>query len=70
MWMEKYTQTACLFAQEIHSTTFSTKQIVALWSVNKFFPKSYDFTSKLIDTLLFYVPFKNISLIWRSQHYL
>jgi hypothetical protein len=40
MEMEKYTPN---LAQEIHN--FSTERIVALQSVNKIFPESYDFAA-------------------------
>jgi hypothetical protein len=43
--MEKYTPNS---VQEIHKCS---EQIVALQSVNKFFPESYDFAAKKSSTL-------------------
>jgi hypothetical protein len=45
MGMEKYTPNRAHFFMRKKYTTFSTVQIVALQSVNKIFPESYDFAA-------------------------
>jgi hypothetical protein len=53
MGMEKYTPNRARFFVCKKYTTFSTKQIVALRSVNKISPKSYDFAARTFyDTVL------------------
>ena len=44
--MEKYTSNYANFFVRKKYTTFSTEQIVALWSVNKIFPESYNFAAR------------------------
>jgi hypothetical protein len=46
MGMEKYTPNCARFFVRKKYTTFCTVRIVALWSVNKIFPESYDFAAK------------------------
>ena len=53
--IEKYTPNrACFFvSKKYYNTTFNTKQIVALWSVNKFFRRaaiSQLFLHELVNT--------------------
>jgi hypothetical protein len=43
MGMEKYTPNCERIFVRKKYTTFSTEQIVALWSANKIFLESYDF---------------------------
>jgi hypothetical protein len=45
MGMEKYTPNRARFFVRKKYTTFSTVRIVALRSVNKIFPASYDFAA-------------------------
>jgi hypothetical protein len=45
MGMEKYTPYRARFFVRKKYTTFSTERIVALRSVNKIFPESYDFAA-------------------------
>jgi hypothetical protein len=45
MGMEKFTPNRDHFFVRKKYTIFSTEQIVALWSVNKILPESYDFTA-------------------------
>jgi hypothetical protein len=47
--MEKYTPNRARFFVRKKYTTFSTEQIVALRSVNKIFPESYDFAAKILQ---------------------
>jgi hypothetical protein len=50
MGMEKYTPNRARFFVRKKYITFSTVRIVALWSVNKIFPESYDFAAiRVID---------------------
>jgi hypothetical protein len=46
MGMEKFITNRARFFVRKKYTTFSTVGIVALWSVNKIFPESYDFAAK------------------------
>jgi hypothetical protein len=45
--MDKYTPNGVRFFVRKKYTTFSTERIVALRSVNKIFPESYDFAAKI-----------------------
>jgi hypothetical protein len=47
--MEKYTSLrARFFVRKKYNTTFNTERIVALRSVNKIFPESYDFAANVL----------------------
>jgi hypothetical protein len=46
MGMKKHTPNRARFFVRKKYTTFSSEQIVALRSVNKIFPESYDFAAK------------------------
>jgi hypothetical protein len=48
MGMEKYTPNRARFFLRKKYTTFSTERIVALRSVNKIFPESYDFAASIL----------------------
>jgi hypothetical protein len=51
MGMEKYTPNRARFFVRKLYTTFSIEQIVALRSVNKIFPESYDFAVNKLNIL-------------------
>jgi hypothetical protein len=51
MGMEKYTPNRAHFFVRKKLTTFSTERIVALRSVKKIFPESYDFAAMLTVVL-------------------
>jgi hypothetical protein len=51
MGMNKHTPNRARFFVRKKYTTFSTKRIVALRSVNKKFPESYDFAAKRFTDL-------------------
>ena len=53
MEMKKYTPNRASCFMRKKYTTFSTEQIVALRSVNKIFPESYDFGASLTDRLVY-----------------
>jgi hypothetical protein len=62
---EIYPNCARFFVRKKY-TTFNTERIVALQSVNKIFPESYDFAAKLYDIQYNIISSRNAQLVHQN----